>query len=875
MGVLVRIVLRRIALLISFVAHCATLAILTLHVFSLFSVVHDEGASIAGFSLLYVGGIAVSSAPLLLLPFGLGVVMRGIGRRAPDTLSTDSKLRMAEVAYLACAVAALTPVPNPLHNLGVIGLSCTAGAALTRCARYLLSLSSRGSTVSVLLAAVTVVLCLAAPVLVALIGIVAGTLHAALPPDRTGDAFEKRTDILAPGLLKGFAITLLLVVMLAMCAYRDDVVSASYLQTLQGAIGVLTRAWALSAAGVLDAVILMLVRQAKVLRPSFGLVCAVLTTACSLLLTSLRFIDYLILLDILAALLISCEVSGAGQKTDDRDGRSDSVSWVPALAGLVSMGRPLLYPQLLLGQSPYVLLSYLVLAGGCLALLAFLSVLALRSGGVFAQHELATLADLSERSGLTRREYEVMRGVVAGVSLQGIAAQLGIARATAGTYATRAYRKLGVSDRAGMLEMVAVYPASGETVKDERKETLRATRTCLVALWRARAVIMGVVEGGMALFGTWGVLSETPLGKGDPSGTCVYTVVAVGVDLALAAAGDDLPWMDDNNRVAHNITFLGALGLCTALVVLLSTGKLWGSAPLASVALISLVILGILSGAERSKRSICWRAVGVGAAVFAIIVQPDAAPFLLTIGCVIAAVLTLITLPQTNGRGVDGADCAASSRQHGNRRLPLHLQTGLTLGAFGMVELLSYPLESSRPFIIILCGELVSCKSFAACILSVFVVGFAIVLLGLMRRLNLRSGALAQEFVLPCVVGCIFGGSLGTDGLLRITQGQHTLLCLGFMLVGVFATLAAIFRMAGREAQSGATDEELVDRIIDTTPLTRAEAQVALLLARGWSAKRIAEYLVISPQTVATHRKRIYRKLGVHRQSAVADALDM
>lgn len=186
MGVLVRIVLRRIALLISFVAHCATLAILTLHVFSLFSVVHDEGASIAGFSLLYVGGIAVSSAPLLLLPFGLWVVMRGIGRRAPDTLSADSKLRMAEVAYLACAVAALTPVPNPLHNLGVIGLSCTAGAALTRCARYLLSLSSRGGTVAVLLAAVTVVLCLAAPVLVALIGIVAGTLHAALPPRSYG-----------------------------------------------------------------------------------------------------------------------------------------------------------------------------------------------------------------------------------------------------------------------------------------------------------------------------------------------------------------------------------------------------------------------------------------------------------------------------------------------------------------------------------------------------------------------------------------------------------------------------------------------------------------------------------------------------------------
>lgn len=73
MGVLVRIVLRRIALLISFVAHCATLAILTLHVFSLFSVVHDEGASIAGFSLLYVGGdcgILRALAPLTVWTWG-------------------------------------------------------------------------------------------------------------------------------------------------------------------------------------------------------------------------------------------------------------------------------------------------------------------------------------------------------------------------------------------------------------------------------------------------------------------------------------------------------------------------------------------------------------------------------------------------------------------------------------------------------------------------------------------------------------------------------------------------------------------------------------------------------------------------------------
>lgn len=53
-------------------------------------------------------------------------------------------------------------------------------------------------------------------------------------------------------------------------------------------------------------------------------------------------------------------------------------------------------------------------------------------------------------------------------------------------------------------------------------------------------------------------------------------------------------------------------------------------------------------------------------------------------------------------------------------------------------------------------------------------------------------------------------------------------------------------------------------------PLTRREAQVLELLACGHRHVEVAERLGVSPHTVSSHAKNIYRKLGV--RSAVAAA---
>lgn len=52
-------------------------------------------------------------------------------------------------------------------------------------------------------------------------------------------------------------------------------------------------------------------------------------------------------------------------------------------------------------------------------------------------------------------------------------------------------------------------------------------------------------------------------------------------------------------------------------------------------------------------------------------------------------------------------------------------------------------------------------------------------------------------------------------------------------------------------------------------PLTRREAQVADLVARGMSNKQIADKLVISQRTAESHIEHILRKLGLGSRAQV------
>lgn len=64
------------------------------------------------------------------------------------------------------------------------------------------------------------------------------------------------------------------------------------------------------------------------------------------------------------------------------------------------------------------------------------------------------------------------------------------------------------------------------------------------------------------------------------------------------------------------------------------------------------------------------------------------------------------------------------------------------------------------------------------------------------------------------------------------------------------------------------------DRVRSRYRLSAREAEVMELIARGNTVARIAELLVVSENTIRTHSKRIYAKLGVHKRQELRDLIE-
>ena len=78
---------------------------------------------------------------------------------------------------------------------------------------------------------------------------------------------------------------------------------------------------------------------------------------------------------------------------------------------------------------------------------------------------------------------------------------------------------------------------------------------------------------------------------------------------------------------------------------------------------------------------------------------------------------------------------------------------------------------------------------------------------------------------------------------------------------------------AALPAEDGA-DQNLYATIAEDYALTRREAEVLPYLARGRSAKIIAEALFVSESTVRTHIRRILEKTDLHSKQQVIDLIE-
>jgi DNA-binding NarL/FixJ family response regulator len=86
----------------------------------------------------------------------------------------------------------------------------------------------------------------------------------------------------------------------------------------------------------------------------------------------------------------------------------------------------------------------------------------------------------------------------------------------------------------------------------------------------------------------------------------------------------------------------------------------------------------------------------------------------------------------------------------------------------------------------------------------------------------------------------------------------------------------AAFRVAPQAASPASTASVVAPAPPEPSPLSERETEILRLVAKGFSFDAVGELLAISPHTVVTHVKKIYRKLSVHsRGEAVYEASQM
>ena len=113
--------------------------------------------------------------------------------------------------------------------------------------------------------------------------------------------------------------------------------------------------------------------------------------------------------------------------------------------------------------------------------------------------------------------------------------------------------------------------------------------------------------------------------------------------------------------------------------------------------------------------------------------------------------------------------------------------------------------------------------------------------------------------------------SSGANGYVLLSENKNGLAaCLKLMLSGGSPVSPTIARTVLRTLQCRA---EIRRSVPGDSPLSPRELDILRLLAKGIGFREIGEILAISPHTVTTHIKKIYRKLNVHsRGEAVYEA---
>ena len=152
----------------------------------------------------------------------------------------------------------------------------------------------------------------------------------------------------------------------------------------------------------------------------------------------------------------------------------------------------------------------------------------------------------------------------------------------------------------------------------------------------------------------------------------------------------------------------------------------------------------------------------------------------------------------------------------------------------------------------------------------------------------MKNMGLPATWVASCPGAALFFGVLAGGAVTCVALGGHPREDAA-MLAGFVACLllaCALFLSSGSNLKHGwgtvlpgeggleAGDLEGVVRFMATErAVTQRETEVMLLLAQGKSRRAICEALTVSPDTVKTHVRAVYRKLDVHSQQELVDRI--
>ena len=159
-----------------------------------------------------------------------------------------------------------------------------------------------------------------------------------------------------------------------------------------------------------------------------------------------------------------------------------------------------------------------------------------------------------------------------------------------------------------------------------------------------------------------------------------------------------------------------------------------------------------------------------------------------------------------------------------------------------------------------------------------YVLGFGYASMRQVDVVRVMGGVCGMQY-LGYFAGFLVEVAIGELGIASLSSAASCatvvavgLLCVAYTWVFPEPAISDIFPVP--MAMSYASLDDRCAAVANAYGLSPRETDVLTLLARGRNAAHIADELYISPNTVGTHRRNIYRKLGVHDQQELLSLVE-